>query len=124
MRNRKSLLVILWHCKNGSPEYPLLQTQMGIWFWTLQKALTPQRPKQGSTHFWDWHALSVGQSWLKAHSGLQFGGAPIISGKHEHLHSTSKLIGGFVFGPQGFGTQGSSVITGSTRNGMIKLFKY
>ena len=30
------LLVILRHCEKGSPEYPLLQTQIGMWFLTLQ----------------------------------------------------------------------------------------
>ena len=59
-------------------------------------------------------ALSDGQSEFIKHSGLQLGGDPVISGRQEHLQSPLIVCGGYEFGPQGFGSQGSrSSITGS-----------
>ena len=87
--------------------------QIGTWFLTLHFAFRPQSPGQGSWHFLLIHALSVGQSALIIHSGLQFGGEPIIPGRHVHWHLSPTFLGGFVFGPQGFGLQGSSSMTGS-----------
>ena len=47
------------------------------------------------------------------HSGLQLGGNPFMSGKHAHLHSSPCRCGNCEFGPQGFGSHGSSSTTGS-----------
>lgn len=63
--------------EKGSPVYPSVQLQMGLWFNTLHLALTPQVPWHGSTHFWFMQALSNGHSELTTHSGLQFGGLPL-----------------------------------------------
>ena len=59
------------HAVKGSPMYPSLQVQVGMWFWTLQFAFTPQVPGQGSMQWSCWHALFDGQSELTTHSGLQ-----------------------------------------------------
>ena len=73
----------------------------------------PQRPGQGSWHFLLMQALSVGQSAFTTHSGRQLGGDPIISGRQEHWHLSPIRRGGLLFGPQGFGSHGSSATTGS-----------
>ena len=113
------LLVILRHCEKGSPEYPLLQTQMGMWFLTLQQALTPHSPGHGSWHFLLMQALSEEQSEFMTHSGRQLGGEPIISERQEHWHRSPIFLGGLLLGPQGFGTQGStSATTGSVAGEM------
>ena len=109
--NDRYLLVILIHWENGSPLKPLLQTQIGIWFLTLQYALTPHRPGQGSWHFLLMQALSDGHSTLITHSGLQFGGEPIICGWQEHWHLYPLVNGGLLLGPQGFGSHGSTSAT-------------
>jgi hypothetical protein len=44
---------------------------MGIWFITEHSAFCPQVPGQGSTHLFLMQALSLGQSELSTHSGLQ-----------------------------------------------------
>ena len=85
---------------------------MGTWFLTLQWALTPQRPGQGSWHLRLMHALSEGQSELTTHSGRQLGGDPIISGRQEHWHCPPIFLGGLEFGPHGFGTHGSRITGG------------
>ena len=59
------------------------------------------------------HALSDEQSELTTHSGLQFGGVPIISGRQEQWHLSPICLGGLLFGPQGLGWQGSSSTTGA-----------
>ena len=107
-----NLLVILWHCENGSPKKPGLHTQMGMWLLTLQLALIPQRPGQGSWHFLFVQALSRGQSEFTTHSGLQFGGDPTMSAWHVHWHLSPITRGGFELGPQGLGSHGSSATTG------------
>ena len=53
------------------------------------------------------------QSAFKTHSGLQFGGLPIILGRHEHEQVSPITFGMFEFGPQGLGSQGSSAMIGS-----------
>lgn len=50
---------------------------------TLQFALAPQFPGQGSLHFWFIQALSYEHSELTIHSGRHPGGLPVYSGKHE-----------------------------------------
>ena len=59
------------------------------------------------------HALSDEQSELTTHSGLQFGGVPIISGRQEQWHLSPICLGGLLLGPQGLGSQGSSSTTGA-----------
>ena len=61
-----------------------MHLQIGIWFLTMHMALMPHNPGQGSWHFLLLHAMSVGQLALITHSGLQFGGEPIIPGRHVH----------------------------------------
>lgn len=51
---------------------------------TRQSAFSPHGPGQGDTHFWFLQVLSEGHSVLTTHSGLQFGGDPLYSGKQEH----------------------------------------
>jgi hypothetical protein len=51
---------------------------------TLQRALSPQEPGQGSRHFSLMHAWLLGHSELIEHSGRQLGGAPIYEAIHEH----------------------------------------
>ena len=109
------LLVILRHCENGSPENPLLQTHIGIWFLTRQYAFTPQRPGHGSWHLRLIQALSGEQSEFMVHSGRQFGGEPIIWDWQLHSQRSPTTRGKFAFGPQGFGSHGSiSSTIGST----------
>ena len=67
-------------------------------------------------------ALSEEQSAFMVHSGLQFGGEPIICGKHEHWHCPPLENGGLLFGPQGLGSQGSSGITGAKATKNSKLY--
>lgn len=69
---------------NGSPVNENLQEHIGLWLITLQLVFVPHGPGQGLTHFCLIHALSCGHSALPTHSGLQFGGEPTYSGKHEH----------------------------------------
>lgn len=61
----------------------------------------------------------VGQSAFTIHSGLQFGGDPIIPDTHEHLHWPPNTLGGLLFGPQGLGSHGSSATTGSIAIGFL-----
>lgn len=98
------------HWVNGSPVYPVMQVQIGMWFWTLHSALKPQEPGHGSLHFSVIQAIVDGQSVLTTHSGLQLGGEPMKFCWQEHagwlptaLHSE--------LGPQGDGMHG---LTGST----------
>ena len=58
-------------------------------------------------------ALSEGQSEFITHSGLQLGGEPIISGMQLHWQRPPMSRGGKLLGPHGFGSHGSSAITGS-----------
>lgn len=44
---------------------------------TMQCALRPQDPGQGSMHFSRMHALLLIHSGFMVHSGLQLGGAPM-----------------------------------------------
>lgn len=52
---------------------------------TSHLALKPQvLLEQGLAHLNLWHARFCGHSELTTHSGLQFGGEPMYSGRHEH----------------------------------------
>jgi hypothetical protein len=62
---------------NGSPVYPSLHLHTGLWEITLQKALIPQEPGQGSIHLSLTQAKLPKHSAFIVHSGLQQGGRPI-----------------------------------------------
>lgn len=80
---------------------------------TVHSAFWPQVPGQGSSHLFLMHALFLGQSLLRTHSGRQpWYGSPWYSGKQVHiplLHSA--------FAPHGEGEQGS--VTGITKINMV-----
>lgn len=73
---KKYLQITRVHSVKGSPVCEFLHEHMGLWFITLQLALTPQGFGQGFTHLLFMHALSRGHSELTIHSGRQFGGVP------------------------------------------------
>ena len=58
------------------------------------------------------HASSELHSELTTHSGLQFGGEPIIFGEQLQSQRSPTVRGGMELLPHGFGLQGS-VSTGS-----------
>ncbi len=72
----------------------------------------PHKPAQGSSHLRLMQALSWGQSLLIKHSGLQFGGRPIMPGWQLHSQRPFLAYGITELGPQGLGSQGSTT-TGS-----------
>ena len=87
---------------NGSPVYPCWQIQLAMCKETLHSAFKPQALIHGFEHFLLTHALSLEQSECVTHSGRQFGGAPIMSGRHEHEGLPFRLIQ-LALGPQGDG---------------------
>ena len=76
-----------------------------MWLTTWQSAFVPHEPIQGSLHLWLIQANWLGHSPLLTHSGLQFGGLPMNSGKQEH-EGESFATWHCAFGPQGDGWQG------------------
>lgn len=100
-----NLLCLRLHCTNGSPVYPAMQAQIGVWLTTLQSALTPHESMQGSWHFWLIQANRLGHSLLAIHWGLQFGGLPMNSFKQEQ-DGVLLITWHCEFGPQGLGWQG------------------
>lgn len=103
--NIKSLPSWKTHCENGSPTYVIGHLHIGEWLTTWHSAFGAQDPGQGSLHFIFIHAKLYEHSLFVIHSGLQFGGEPINSGKQEH-DGDSPLTLHWEFGPQGDGTQG------------------
>lgn len=97
----------LTHLINGSPVKPNSQLQIGLWFTTWHLALSPQTLSHGFLHFWLMQDLSSGHSELTKHSGWQFGGEPIISGKQLHTAWLSSSRH-WLFRPQGDGVHGVS----------------
>lgn len=83
-----------------------MQAQSGVWLMTLQTALWPQAPGQGSRHFWLMHASWLGHSELIVHSGRQLGAWPRKVARQEQA-GTPLMLRHSEFGPQGVGTQGS-----------------
>lgn len=67
--------------------------------------MTAHDPGQGSLHFMFIHALLYEHSLLVIHSGLQLGGEPINSGKHEQ-EGVSPFVWHWELGPHGDGTHG------------------
>lgn len=76
--------------------------QFGVWLTTRHSALIPQVPGQGSLHLLLMQARLEAHSLLDTHSGLQFGGDPIKSGRHEQ-DGDSPTARHSAFGPQGDG---------------------
>lgn len=72
---------------------------------TLHCAFSPQVPMHGSVHFSEIQASFDLHSEFEMHSGLQLGGTPLISGRHEHVGRPS-LILHKELRPQGLGAQG------------------
>lgn len=107
------LLSTLTQRTNGSPLKPMLQLQIALWLTVWQRAFIPHVPGQGSLHFWLMHDLSCEHSELTTHSGRQFGGAPVNSGKHEQTAwlFTSRH---WLFKPHGDGWHGFSIGTSWT----------
>lgn len=94
----------------GSPVWPDIQLQIGLWFTTWHCALNPQVPGHGSWHFNPMQALFCGQSPLITHSGLQDGGDPMYDSMQEHTACES-ITRHWLYSPQGDGKQG---FTGSS----------
>ena len=61
---------------NGSPTYPSIHVQIGVWFMTLQTAFNPQDPGHGSVHLFRMQALLLAHSGFIVHSWRQLGGDP------------------------------------------------
>ena len=100
-----------WHSLEGSPTYPSRQAHFGTWFSTLQTALIPQVPGQGSLHLALMHARLDGQSVFKTHSGRQERyGSPCNPGRHLQAAARPSSEHS-ALSPQGLGSQG--LTTGS-----------
>lgn len=104
-KQRKLILPSRKHWTNGSPVNSGLQLQIGLWLTTRHSALKPQVPAHGSIHFWLTHDLSRAQSEEATHSGRQYGGCPIESGRHVHT-GRSLRTRQLLYWPQGEGWQG------------------
>lgn len=93
--------------------YPCTQMQFGVWLTTLHSAFSPQTPGQGSLHLLFIQANVFGHSLLLIHSGLQLGGCPLNSGRHEQL-GDSLITLHMAFDPHGDGWQGFILRSGSS----------
>lgn len=93
------------HCVNGSPLKPIEHTHIGVWLITRHSAFDPHNPGHGSLHFWLMQARLLGHSVFEMHSGLQFGGDPINSFRHEQ-DGESPIGRHSELGPQGEGSHG------------------
>jgi len=96
---------IMVHSVYGFPICPTGHVHLGVWLITLHSALGAHAPMQGFLHFMFMQDKWIGHSLLLTHSGLQFGGEPINSGKQEH-DGDSPCTLHWEFGPQGDGIQG------------------
>jgi hypothetical protein len=67
----KCLLGNILQFTKGFPVYPCGQLHIDIWFTTTHCAFCPQVPGHGSVHLFLMHALFLGHSVLRTHSGLQ-----------------------------------------------------
>lgn len=82
---------------------PWGHVHIGIWLYTLQIAFVPHVPLHGSSHLFLMHALFIGQSVFKIHSGRHPEyGSPWYSLIHVHLPLLHNA-----FGPHGDGLHGS-----------------
>lgn len=109
------------HLTNGSPTAPFSHSQMAMWSTTEHLALSPQAFAHGSTHFRFMQAKFRAQSEFTLHSGRQYGGIPLNSGKHEH--DGLPLSGRHLeLGPQGLGTQGLTCSTSWAGGGAASFF--
>lgn len=101
-----------WQLRNGSPVCPTLQLQIGLWLNTSQRALMPQAPRHGSTHFWLTQACVDAHSELTTHSGRHCGGEPIYPWMHEHT-AWSFTSRHWLLGPHGDGVHTSRLRSGT-----------
>ena len=100
------------HWWKGSPSYPRLHVQIGLWLMTAHCALMPQDPGHGFLHFWLIQARSREHSDDMMHSGLQpEAGLPKNPGTQVHTGRPS-TASQREFGPHGLRSHGSSL--GST----------
>lgn len=102
-------LVILWHIVKASPLYSAKQVQVGIWFITAHSAFCPQVPGQGSLHLLPIHALFLGHSAFKIHSGLH----PIYGSPWYSAKQLQTPLWHWAFGPHLVTLQGSVGMLGS-----------
>lgn len=91
---------------NGSPVKPTGHEHTGLWFIAKHNACDPHEPRQAFIHLFLIHVMSPGQSLLVAHSGRQFGGTPMYSGRHLHAGWPSKFLHSELE-PHGEGLHGS-----------------
>lgn len=108
------------HWLNGFPVNPEEQTHWGVWLTTWHSALIPHIPGQGSLHFWLMHAKWLAHSLLLTHSGLQLGGTPMYSGKHEQEGLSPDALH-WEYGPHGVGWHGFA--GGNACGGATKINK-
>lgn len=111
------LYLLIWkQLTNGSPVNRSGQLQIGLWFRTVQRALSPHELSQGFTHFMFTQARVCSQSVLTVHSALQPGGRPMKPGSQEQEacwpKTRHKLLG-----PQGEGSQGLVLVVDSKSKG-------
>lgn len=78
---------------------------MGVWLTTLHSAFNPHEPRHGSWHFLFMQAILNAHSVLLVHSGRQFGGNPMKSGKHLQS-ALSPFSTHCELGPHGDGKHG------------------
>lgn len=108
---------------NGSPVKPSGHVHIGVWLMTLHCAPAPHDPGQGSLHFSLMHAKLLAHSELITHSGRQFGGLPVNSGRHEH-EGVPPISLHCELGPHGDGTQGLTGIGSAGGGGGAENEKY
>lgn len=76
------------HGMTALPIIPRGQLHHGTWLYTVQMAFDAQEPMHGSVHLFLKQALSLGQSWFRAHSGLHdVFGSPWNPDRHEQVPS-------------------------------------
>lgn len=110
------------HFVKGSPVYPCLHVQIGLWFKAIQFVFIPQSFRHGSIHFWFTQALLNGHSEFRTHSGRHPGGLPTYPSKQEQT-AWSFITRHWLLGPHGDGLQGSFLTESiDTRKYKILLF--
>lgn len=76
-----------------------------MWWTTWHSAFVPHKLGHGFVHFCCTQTWLAGHSELDMHSGLQFGGVPLYSGRHEQ-EDNSLTTWQRAYGPHGDGWQG------------------
>lgn len=75
----------------------------------------------GFLHFWFMQASELEHSLLLTHSGRQFGGVPMNSGKQEQ-EGISPFTTHWELGPHGEGMQGFPFSGGAASTKMIRVY--